>query len=155
MSAVQHLLSAVRDVIRRLSAEADDVKSTNAPGPPGVISRHGRHGSTCGSDGGGVVGGGDITASPTSSASSSCPTLSVMANFAANLAGKVRRAQMRTAVPPSGASGKDQSEGELDRKTLSSSSSASCFRWSDGVLVEALERGDWVVLDGANLCSAR
>lgn len=35
------------------------------------------------------------------------------------------------------------------------SSSASCFRWRDGILVEALERGDWVLLDGANLCSAR
>lgn len=147
---MQHLLSAVRDAIQRLSDESDDANCTNAPDPPGVTSRHG---STCGSDGGGVVGGGDITASPTSSTWSSCSTLTGMANLAAILAVKVRRAQMRTVVPPTGAGGKNQSEGDLNRKA--SSSSASCFRWSDGVLVEALERGDWVVLDGANLCSAR
>lgn len=33
--------------------------------------------------------------------------------------------------------------------------SGSCFRWNDGLLVKALERGDWMLLDGANLCPAR
>lgn len=44
---------------------------------------------------------------------------------------------------------------EKDDPRRKRQSPASCFRWSDGVLVEALERGDWIVLDGANLCSAR
>lgn len=34
-------------------------------------------------------------------------------------------------------------------------SPGSCFRWNDGILVEALERGDWMLMDAANLCPAR
>jgi midasin len=29
-----------------------------------------------------------------------------------------------------------------------------CFQWVDGILVEALEQGKWLVLDNANLCSS-
>ena len=77
-----------------------------------------------------------------------------MADSAGNLARKVRRGhQLQMVSSPAGGRGKEQPKGAKEKK--SSLSAASCFRWSDGVLVEALERGDWVVLDGANLCSAR
>ena len=138
MGSVQHLLFAVEDVIQRLSAEANDAKCTAA------------NDASSSTSGGGC--GGDVTASTTSSSSSLCLTLSAEADSAANLVRKVRRAQIGTVLPPTGAGGKEEPKGAPGRKT---SSNASCFRWSDGVLVEALERGDWVVLDGANLCSAR
>ncbi|CAM9114855.1 unnamed protein product [Choristocarpus tenellus] len=32
--------------------------------------------------------------------------------------------------------------------------SSPSFQWCDGVLVNALERGEWLLLDGANLCSS-
>nr|POE79554.1 midasin [Quercus suber] len=36
----------------------------------------------------------------------------------------------------------------------SASIDKACFEWVDGVLIEALEMGHWVILDNANLCSA-
>lgn len=156
MAAVEHLLSAVRDVIQRLFADGNDTtKSTTVAFASSNMSGSS---NTSTSGGGGGISGSGITASPTSpSTSSPWLTLSAMADSAANLAQKVRWAQTRTFLPPTGAGGKGQPKGAAESKKSSSSSSstASCFRWSDGVLVQALERGDWVVLDGANLCSAR
>ena len=31
--------------------------------------------------------------------------------------------------------------------------STGCFEWVDGALVEAMEKGDWLLLDHANLCN--
>lgn len=74
---------------------------------------------------------------------------------AAGLAETVRRQTIAIAdgarQPADGESEAGSSGGGGGRKKAT----GSCFSWSDGVLVEALERGDWVVLDGANLCSAR
>ncbi|KAG7401289.1 AAA ATPase midasin [Phytophthora boehmeriae] len=35
-----------------------------------------------------------------------------------------------------------------------SSSIASCFEWVDGTLIQAMERGEWVLLDNVNFCSS-
>ena len=39
------------------------------------------------------------------------------------------------------------------RSTLSNTSGETCFTWIDGPLVTAMQKGHWIVLDGANLCN--
>ncbi|KAF2768629.1 midasin [Teratosphaeria nubilosa] len=41
-----------------------------------------------------------------------------------------------------------------DVKNSSTVIDKACFSWTDGVLVNALQQGKWVILDNANLCSA-
>ena len=44
--------------------------------------------------------------------------------------------------------------GELEALLAMSKEKVSgCFEWMDGVLVQALERGEWVLLDNVNLCN--
>ncbi len=38
-------------------------------------------------------------------------------------------------------------------KTLERERVTGCFEWMDGILVQALESGDWVLLDNVNLCN--
>lgn len=44
---------------------------------------------------------------------------------------------------------------ESAKKNQLERAGGSCFKWTDGILVEALQRGDWIVFESANLCSAR
>ncbi|KAG7383928.1 AAA ATPase midasin [Phytophthora pseudosyringae] len=39
-------------------------------------------------------------------------------------------------------------------KLSKSSSIASCFEWVDGTLIQAMEKGEWVLLDNVNFCSS-
>lgn len=70
-----------------------------------------------------------------------------------NAVGRVRELaeRLRTQSAPTHNVASDSTgDGETSTSSLSSS-----FLWKDGALVEALERGDWIVLDAANVCSAR
>lgn len=85
-----------------------------------------------------------------SSASERKTSLNRQAERVAILAQAVRL-QSTTSVVRSAEDGDSKSGGGVGVKKTS----ASCFCWSDGVLVGAMERGDWLLLDGANLCSSR
>ncbi|TDH69545.1 hypothetical protein CCR75_002271 [Bremia lactucae] len=39
-------------------------------------------------------------------------------------------------------------------KLGNSNSIASCFEWVDGILIQAMEKGEWVLLDNVNFCSS-
>lgn len=76
--------------------------------------------------------------------------LSKSINHARKLAASVRRQVSQVA-----GGGEASHTARKHEVETQASSAASCFKWSDGILVEALERGDWLVLDAANLCSPR
>lgn len=126
MVAVDHLISAVKTAINSLPSEQGE---TNTRGLSEIASRQ------------------KLAAEATGG---SIRMLRRKASQAAALAEAVRRQLGRLAVDVA-----DSGELAGGQGAGKKGSSASFFRWSDGVLVEALERGDWIVLDGANLCSAR
>jgi midasin len=53
-------------------------------------------------------------------------------------------------------SGLDGLLGEIDSvvQLSKSNSIASCFEWVDGTLIQAMEKGEWVLLDNVNFCSS-
>lgn len=38
-------------------------------------------------------------------------------------------------------------------QAMNSRSSTGCFEWADGILVKALKKGDWILMDNVNLCA--
>jgi len=42
----------------------------------------------------------------------------------------------------------------LKLKKLEDETVRGCFEWIDGLLITAIERGDWILLDNVNLCSS-
>lgn len=41
----------------------------------------------------------------------------------------------------------------MQLKALAQQESTGAFRWSNGILIEALQRGDWLLVDNVNFCN--
>ncbi|RLN63377.1 hypothetical protein BBP00_00004192 [Phytophthora kernoviae] len=68
----------------------------------------------------------------------------------------VRMLQKATIGDEDGLSALTSLSNEIDLvvQLSKSSSIASCFEWVDGTLIQAMEKGEWVLLDNVNFCSS-